>query len=81
MAGVRVTMEDSHHRRSAGAHHLATWLQSTSTTRLQLANELGVDPTSVGNWLSGRGRPSVANAAAVESKTGIPCAQWATPDP
>jgi DNA-binding transcriptional regulator YdaS (Cro superfamily) len=45
------------------------WLVRTDTTQAWLARRLDVAPASITDWLRGRNRPSLGNAAALETET------------
>lgn len=59
------------------AHRLSAWRSLMGRkTQAELANDLGVDPSTVSAYEGGSHSPRGATAAAIERMTGIPASHW-----
>lgn len=58
---------------------LREWLAKSQTTQRELAAQIGKTRGYVAMVVTGRCRPSIHAAAAIERETGIPCRAWAVP--
>lgn len=55
---------------------LRRWLDCVELSGRALADDLGVKPASVSQWLSGKNIPSEAMQIAIEKRTGIKRDAW-----
>lgn len=55
---------------------LKAWLQRSKLSQNALAAELGVVAPILSNWLTGKRRPTLAQAVRIEDKTGVPIRSW-----
>ncbi len=63
-------------RISAGAQRLQTWLAEQGWTQFRLCGELGIQPSVVSGWLTGRTRPCLTHAIRLETLADIPPRMW-----
>lgn len=59
-----------------GREQLKAWLERSHLSQNALAVELGVTPPILSNWLTGKRRPTLAQAVLIEDKTGVPARSW-----
>lgn len=59
---------------------LARWLRESGRTQVEVWRALGVMPSAVSRWVSGKSCPSVAHAIALERFTegAVPVGSWLT---
>lgn len=62
--------------RSEGARRLHRWLAEQSWTQFRLCSKLGVQPSVLHGWLSGRTRPCLRHALRLEQLAGIAPRLW-----